>query len=212
MDKIVLVGGGGHCKVVIETLQLVKSYDVAGICDNVSGNVLGVPILGNDDMLSELYASGTRNAFVTVGAIGNAGKRRDLATKLLSLGFTLPNIIHPASIVSLTVKMGFGNFIGPNVVINSSTEVGDCCIINTASVIEHDCKIGKFVHIAPMATVCGGVEIGDCVHVGPNATILEYRKVAHHVMVGAGSVVTKDINVAGVTGYGVPFHQIKDIR
>ena len=208
VDKIVLVGGGGHCKVIIEILQLLKSYKIAGVCDNVCGSVLGVPILGNDDILSDLHDSGIKNAFIAMGAIGNADKRRDIATKLLEYGFILPNIIHPTAVVSPTAVFGFGNFIGPNVVVNSSSKIGNCCIVNTAAIVEHDCQIGDFVHIAPMATICGGAVISDCVHIGPNATVLEYKKVANHAMVGAGSIVTKDIKEAHTTGYGIPFKEV----
>lgn len=209
MEKIILIGGGGHCKIIIELIRLIGEYKIAGICDVKKGSILGVPFIGTDEILPEVYLSGVRNAFICFGAIGRARERKVMGKKLLKQGFYLPNLIHPSANISSNIKIGMGNFIGVNAIVNVNSSILDCCIINSAAVIEHDVQLGSYVHVAPGAVICGGAKIDDLAHVGPNATVLECCNIATGVIVGAGSIITRSIKKKNIIGYGNPFREVR---
>ena len=196
IKKILLIGGGGHCKSVLDSILKSKEYSEIGIIDkteNIGCGILEIPIIGCDDDLSELYHAGYHYAFVTVGSIGNPYLRIELYKLLEKIGFEIPNIIDMTAIVSNYVKMGRGIFIGKNAVINVGTYIKDGSIINTASTIEHDCIIDKFCHIAPGAVLCGEVKIGENTHIGAGSVIKQQVKIGSNTIIGMGSVVLKDI-------------------
>jgi len=203
-NKIVLVGGGGHCKVLIDAIQKQGLFEIAGITDknNAGGKVLGIEVIGSDEMLKQMPGSGCKNAFVAV-ALGNVTLRRDLYKLLKSLGFELPVIVHPSAVVAQEVKIGEGTFIAAGVVVGPGTTIGANVILNTGARLDHDCAVGDFVHIAPGAVLSGGVCVGDGAHVGAGAVVIGYKKIGSNTVIGAGSVVLEDIP-EGVTAYGVP--------
>lgn len=205
MEKILLIGAGGHAKSVIDSLKAQGKYEAAGIIDKTevgSAQVLDIPIIGTDEDMPRFYEKGIHHAFVTVGSIGDIRIRQRLYQKLKAIGFILPNIIDPSAVISPTAKLGEGVFVGKSATINAGSSIGDMAIINTAAVIEHECTIGNFCHITPAAALCGNVSIGDNTHIGTNATVIQGVKIGSNTLVGAGSVVLKDIpnkvRVAGV--------------
>lgn len=195
MEKIVLVGGGGHCKVVIDVIIKSKKFEIFGIVDPKpkSSGIPGLKFIGDDSTLIDIFQSGCKNAFITVGSIGEPSVRIKLAQILTSIGFNLPIIIHPSAVIAKGVNIEVGVFIGAAVVIGPDTNIGKNAIINTKVSIDHDCKIGDFVHLAPGVTLCGGVEVGAKSHIGSGASIIEYKKIGAETLIGAGSVVTSDI-------------------
>lgn len=206
IKKILLIGGGGHCKSVLDSILQLKEYSEIGIIDkteNIGGTILEIPIIGCDNDLSELYHAGYHHAFVTVGSIGNPSLRIKLYKLLEKIGFEIPNIIDMTAIVSDYVKMGRGIFIGKNAVINVGTYIEDGSIINTASTIEHDCIINKFCHIAPGAVLCGEITIGENTHIGAGSVIKQQVKIGSNAIIGMGSVVLKDIG-DNLKAYGNP--------
>jgi len=206
MEKILLLGGGGHCKVVIESILLGKKYKIIGILDlkeKVRKKVLGISIIGTDEELRSYFKKGIRNCFISVGSIGDPDLRVKLFRKAHNIGFDFPNILHPHSVLSDSVKMGKGNYIACGTIINAGTVIGDNCIINTGAVIEHDCEVGDFVHVASGATIGGGVTIGDYSHIGTGSSIVQYLKIGKNSIIGAGSVVIKDIK-DNIVAYGNP--------
>jgi FlaA1/EpsC-like NDP-sugar epimerase len=140
--KLLLIGGGGHCKSVLDSILALNEYSEIGIIEknenNYGGSILEIPIIGCEDDLSKLYHDGYHYAFVTVGSIGEPSLRIKLYKMLEEIGFEIPNIIDLTAIVSSQVKMERGVFIGKNVVINVGTSIKDGSIINTGSTIEHD--------------------------------------------------------------------------
>lgn len=204
--KILLIGGGGHCKSVLDTLYRTSVYDDIGIVDIAqpyTTKVLNTEIVGEDKDLPILYERGYRYAFVTIGSIGNPVVRIRLYKYLLKLGFQIPNIIDPSAVISDYIKLGNGNFIGKNVVVNADTVIGNGTIINTAATIEHDCKIGSFSHLAPKAVLCGSVSLGENVHIGTNTAVIQNVNIVDNVIVGAGSIVVRSILEEGKY-YGIP--------
>jgi len=195
MKKILLMGAGGHGKVVLDALLKLGTYEVQGFVDNDTKlkEVLGIKIIGNDQDLGNLFKSGSTRAFISVGSVGDPKIRIKLAAKLKSIGFILPAIVHPAAVVAKGVEIGEGAFVAAGAVIGPDSKIGRNAIINTNASVDHDCNIGDFAHIAPGVTLSGGVEVGEGTHLGSGAAVIEYRKIGVGTVVGAGSVVVSDI-------------------
>ncbi|WP_051638640.1 acetyltransferase [Butyrivibrio sp. NC2002] len=206
MEKIVMIGGGGHCKSVIDAALRTKRYEKIYVTDttlNAGDNVLGCEVVGNDEALYRLFSEGVTKAFITVGFIKPSGIRRKLFYMANDIGFTFPNIIDPSAVVSAYAKLGTGIFVGKNAVINADATVGDNAIINTGAIVEHDCMVGEFAHIAVGARVCGESRVGDNSLIGAGATILQCVEIGSDSILGAGSVATKNIGTF-CTAVGAP--------
>lgn len=195
MKKILLIGGGGHCKSVADAVIRASEYDDIGIVDiNPAEPLFGsIKIVSSDDNLPALLEAGWTDAFVTVGSIGNTKLRRKLYSCILKEGFQIPNIVDPSAVVSIDAHLGKGVFVGKNAVINAGSIIGNAAIINTGAIVEHDCHIGDFVHVSPRAVICGGVEVGNDTHVGAGSVIKQYLNIGENIMIGMGSVVINDI-------------------
>jgi len=194
-NKVVLIGGGGHCKVVISILKKLDNFEIAGIVDNYKAGTLisGIKIIGTDDDLRDIYKSGIHNALITVGSIKDNAKRYRLFNIAREIGYKFPVIISPEAIVDESVKIDEGIVIMPGSIINIDSFIGKNCIINTGTIIEHDCKIGNHCHIAPGVHISGAVNIGELSFIGIGATIIQGIKIGKNVTIGAGTVVIKDI-------------------
>lgn len=195
-NKLVLIGGGGHCKSVLDTIYATGRYSEIVITDYGLSNgsmVLGCRVVGTDKELPNLYKKGFHHAFITVGSIKDTTIRRKAYETAKKIGFVFPTIIDPSAVISLSSQIGRGVFVGKNAVVNSDAIIKDMAIINTAAIIEHDCCIGEFSHIAIGATLCGGVVTGDSVFVGANATVIQGVKIGISSTIGAGSIILKDV-------------------
>lgn len=211
MEKIVLVGAGGHCKVIIDIIKGAGKYDIEGVTDKVYGNeefVLDIPIIGDDSILEGLYKRGIKNAFVCVGALQNIFIRDKIYEKLKAIGFNIPVLIHKDAIVSPYAQIGQGTCVMPGAIINPCALIEENCIINTGAIIEHDCLIRRNTHISPKACLAGGVSVGCNSHVGMGSSILQALHIGSNVIIGAGAVVIEDI-VDNVVAVGVPSKIIK---
>lgn len=194
--RLVLIGGGGHCKSVLDTALRMDVFSEIVITDaglSAGTEIMGCKVVGNDDLLPALYQDGIRNAFVTVGSITSAKVRHKLFDNAKSIGFAFPNIIDISAVVSKSVRLGSGIFIGKNTVVNAYAQIRDMAIINTASVIEHECIIGAFAHIAVGVTVCGNSIIGTDSFIGAGTTVIQGIQIGEKVVIGAGSLVLKGI-------------------
>ena len=193
--KIVLIGGGGHCKVVISILKKINNFEIAGIVDNYKSEsfISGIKIIGTDDDLKDIYKSGIHNALITVGSIKDNTKRYRLFNMAKEIGYKFPVIISLEAIVDESVKIGEGTVIMPGSIINIDSSIGKNGIINTGSIIEHDCKIRNHCHIAPGVHISGAVNIGELSFIGIGATMIQGIKIGRNVTIGAGSVILKDI-------------------
>lgn len=203
MKKLMLVGGGGHCRSVVDSVIELGLYDEIGIVDNGSVSDCGVSLIGCDDDIPELIKAGWTDAIITVGSVGNTELRRKLFSMVREFGLVTPTIIDKTAVVSKEATIGEGVFIGKRAVVNRNATIGDCSIINTGSIVEHDCVVGDFVHISPGTTVCGGTVIGDDTHIGAGSVIIQQINIGSHSVIGAGSVVVKDIS-SKVKAYGNP--------
>ena len=199
-DTIILVGGGGHAKVVISILHKLGRFRVLGYTDvKNNGALLGVPYLGSDAELTK-YADEHKklNAVLAVGQVGLGKARCSLWEKLQILAVVFPPIISPNAIVNEDVSIGEGTVAMDGAVINSCARIGRGAIVNTNSVIEHDVVLDDWVHVAPGATVCGGVTVGRYSMIGAGATIIEGKQISTDCIVGAGAIVIHDLTEPGV--------------
>lgn len=206
--KILLIGGGGHCRSVLDSLLDSEVYDEIGIIDNTDSLVLGISVVGTDDDVSRLMSEGWTDAFITVGSVGDTKLRRRLSEMVESIGMNIPTIIDPTAIVARDTELSAGVYVGKRAVINTGSRIGTCAIINTGAIVEHDCFIGEFSHISPGTTVCGQVCVGNDSHVGAGSVIRQQINIGNNVLIGAGSVVVKDIP-DNVKAYGNPCKAVK---
>lgn len=209
--KILLVGGGGHCKSVLDSLFQVNEYEKIGIIDKtgmLGKSVMGVPVVGSDDDLPKLFEEGYGHAFVTVGSIGNPMLRIHLFNLLIDFGYQMPAIIDGSAKVSSHAIVEEGVFVGKQAIINVGAHIQKGAIINSGAIVEHDCQIGAFSHIAPGAVLGGEVVIGENTHIGSNAAVKQQIHIGSNSIVGMGSVVLRNIN-SHVTAYGNPCREVE---
>ena len=192
--RLLLIGGGGHCKSVLDCALSMACFDEIGIVDrDLLVSALGIHVVGSDDDLPRLKNEGWTDAFVSVGSIGDTNLRRRLYQIIKDLDFVIPTIIDPSAVVGRKTEIGEGVFIGKQAVINAGASIGVCAIINTGAIIEHDCRIGAFSHISPGGILCGQVIVGDDSHIGAGTVVRQSISIGDNTLIGAGSVVIKDV-------------------
>lgn len=190
-EKILLLGGGGHCKSVIDVIEQQDKYKIMGIIDlreKLGQKVLGYEIIATDNDLP-LLIKDCKNILITLGQIGTGEKRKELFKKCKTLGFNFPVIISPYAYVSKYSYIGEGTVIMHGAIVNASVRIGKNCIINTKAIIEHDAVIEDYCHISTGAIINGGVIVKEGSFIGSNATIKEYTTVLKNSFVKAGSLV-----------------------
>lgn len=201
-----ILGGGGHASVLIDILQS-RGTDSLAILDRDPGRwgkrILGVPILGNDDLLPTLIQRGTRLFVVGVGGVRNNRPRLNLYELAVRYGLTPLSVRHPTAIYARSAKIGPGSALLAGSLVNANSVLGVNVVVNTGAIVEHDCVIGDHAHVATGARLCGAVKVGDEAHIGAGATILQGVTIGAGAVVGAGSVVIHDV-MSWVTVVGVP--------
>ncbi len=191
---LLLIGGGGHCHSVLDSVLKTGTYSEIGIIDkDIKASCLDIQVVGRDEDLPELIKMGWTDAFVTVGSVGNTALRRRLCEMIKAVGFSVPAIIDPCAEIANDVQISRGTFVGKNSVINAGSIIGECAIINTGSIIEHDCVIGKYSHISPGAVLCGHVVIGNDCHIGAGSIVRQDIEIGARSLIGMGSVVVDNI-------------------
>ncbi|MEN2768692.1 acetyltransferase [Ornithinibacillus xuwenensis] len=196
MNDILLIGGGGHCKSVIDTLENADEFNIIGILDQpekIGSKVNGIEIIGIDEDLPSYFEQGVQYAFITIGSVGNVSFRKSLYEYAKTIGYRFPTIIDKSAIISSNTELHEGCFIGKGAILNTNVSIGINSIINTGTIIEHDCTIGEFCHIAPGSTLSGSVQVGHHTHIGTNSTIIQNINIGHNSLIGAGSVVINNI-------------------
>ena len=211
--KLLLLGGGGHCKSVLDSILKTGSYKEIAIVDkkeNIGKTILDIPIIGCDNDLSDLRQQGFTDAFITLGSIGDPAVRVRLFATLEHLDVNMPNIVDVTAVVSDEANLASGVYVGKNAVINVGSIIGKGAIINTSSTIEHDCVIEDFVHIASGSVLCGEVHIGQYTHIGAKSVVKQQVKIGSGSLIGMGSVVLHDIS-SKVIAYGNPCKEVKGL-
>lgn len=207
MKGIVVVGAGGHAKVVIETLRAM-GRPVAWCIAPGGGECLGVPILAGDDHLEKLREDGHTEAVI---AIGSNALRARLAEKVAGAGYELVTAVHPQAVVSPSAKIGKGVAILPGAIINADAVIEDLAIINSGAVVEHDSRVGYGAHLGPLCGIAGQVTLGRMAFLGLGAKVIPGITIGANTTVGAGAVVISDLP-ADVVAVGVPARIAKSAR
>jgi len=195
MTALLLIGGGGHCRAVIDVIETCTDFSVRGIVrpqQEGEKAVLGYPVLGDDAALSTLLHK-TPHALVTVGQIKTATLRRRLYEQLRNLNARLPVIVSPKAYVSRHAEIAEGSIVLHGAVVNATAQVGVNAIINTMALLEHDVVVGAHCHIATGARVNGGVCIGDHCFIGSGAIIHQGVRIGDDCVIAAGAVVDGDV-------------------
>ena len=196
---IIILGGGGHAKVVIYAL-LLQNRQILGYCDLESDGkpVLGVPRLGGEETILRFAPENVRLA----NGIGSP-VRRAVYERFAAKGYLFEQVIHPSAVVATDVHLEGDVQIMAGAVVHPGTSIGIDTIINTAASVDHDCVLGSHVHVAPGAVLCGHVRVGDGAQIGAAATIVQGKSIGARSVIGAGALVLGNIP-SEVTAVGVP--------
>jgi sugar O-acyltransferase (sialic acid O-acetyltransferase NeuD family) len=227
-EKILLIGGGGHCKSCIDVIQAEGRFEIAGIVENAGtrpeiseaeqgsrlrgndrkGNtVMGYPVIGTDEDLPELIRE-YKNALITIGQIRQPDIRIKLFDLIKGLGGNFPVIISPNAYVSRTSLIGAGTIVMHHAIVNAEAVIGLNCILNTGSLVEHEALVGDHCHISTYAILNGQCRVGSRTFIGSRTVLSNNTNVADDTLVSAGSVVLRTIDQPG-TYIGNPLRKIR---
>ena len=211
MTAVILVGGGGHGRVLLEALRR-SGVIVAGVVDRdpAAAARLGLPGLGDD---AAFLASAQPGALLVngIGGMADTGLRRAVFERFLAAGFRFATVIHPSAVVAEDVALGDGAQVMAGVVIQPGSRIGANAILNTRCVVDHDCVIGAHAHIAPGAVLAGGVEVGAGAVVGTGASVRPLMRIGEGSVVGAGAAVVAMVPAHHVA-VGVPARAVSKSR
>lgn len=200
MSKLVIVGAGGHGKVLADAL-MAGGKVVTGFVDTDptlhGGHVFGIRVLGGDDALEAGW-----HLVNGIGSVGSTQARRRIDRLFAGRGFQFQTVVHPGAILAREVFLGEGCQILAGAVLQPDVVLGRAVIVNTKASVDHDCHLADFVHVAPGATLSGGVQVGEGSHIGTGAVVIEGIRIGAGCVVAAGAVVVEDVPdgtlVAGV--------------
>lgn len=201
--KIIILGGGGHAKVLVGTILRLPDYEIIGFLDDdeQKTELLGIQRVGS--LFPAQKELETKLLVLGLGHIGNSTVRKKVIAAYENAGYTFETVIAPSAIISSGAYIGKGVFIADGVVVQPDVKIGDYAIINTQASIDHDCVIGDNVHVAPGTTLSGAVTVGDNTLLGTGSSVMQEIEITNDCIIGAGAVVTKNCIESG-TYVGVP--------
>ena len=202
---LIIYGGGGHGKSLIDMVRTLGVYHLVGVVDDgkpAGGQVLGVEFLGGAERLATLYARGVRLAVNAVGGIGNLAPRLKVFEDLEQAGFTCPTLVHPTAMVEASASLAEGVHVFPHAYVGSAAQLGFGCIVNTGAILSHDAVLGEYSNVSPGAMLAGGVEVASRALIGMGVTINLGVKVGAAARIGNGATVIADVPAGGVVHAG----------
>lgn len=213
MNGLLIIGAGGHGKVIADIASAVGQWDSIAFLDDKFPElrqVLDWPVIGDIDNLRKF-----RRDFPAIFiAVGDNAVRKKLTDLAEAEGFGLPVLIHPRAAVSRFAVIGPGTIINNQAAVNANAKIGKGCIVNTGATVGHDCELGDFVHVAPGASLAGETVIGERCWIGIHSAVIERVKLGSGVVVGAGAVVLKNVAdhqlVVGIPAKTVKFFSPSD--
>ena len=200
MNRLIIIGAGGHGKVIADNAVKNGYACIAFVDDRASGFCVGFPIIGK---IADIEALNDGKTDFILG-IGDNRIRAKIAEQH-RVNWTA--LVHPSAQIGLEVTIGAGTVVMASAVINAGARIGEHCIINTAAIVEHDNCIGDYVHVSPNAALGGTVTIGAGTHVGIGAILRNNITICEGCTIGAGAVVVKNIDRKG-TYIGVPAKEL----
>lgn len=198
--RLILIGGGGHCKACIDVIESSGSFEISGILDQenlIGQSVLGYSIFGSDNDIPKYVGLGY-SFLITIGQIKSAEPRKKVFKYLKECKANMATVISPLAYVSKYARVGSGTIVMHKVTINAGALIGSNSILNTGCNVEHDAVVGEHVHISTLAVVNGDCNIGNEVFIGSNATISSQIRISSNSIIGAGAVVVNDVLERGI--------------
>ncbi|MCP4902396.1 MAG: acetyltransferase [bacterium] len=211
-DKLIILGAGGHAKVVADAVRLAGNFEIVGFLDDLDEARWGSPfcestVLGGSRAIPELRRQGLRRAVI---AVGDCAARHRLTELVCAEGFEPTTVIHPSAVVSPDIEIGPGTVLLAGSVVNCGSRLGRSVIINTAASVDHDCAVDDAVHICPGVHLAAHVHVGSEAWVGIGSCVRDRVHIGAGSCIGAGSVVVSDIP-AGALAYGAPCRKIRKV-
>lgn len=207
--RTVIIGAGGHARVIYEILSYDQNIDVVAFVDNVTPpspeKIMGIPVYGDHSVLPRLFEYGVKAAII---GVGKNNIRKAYYEQIWNMGMKIINATHPAVHIARNVKIGNGVVIAAGATIATSVEIGNNVIVNTGAIIEHEDVLGSHVHIASGTVLAGRVKIKEGAFIGSGSIVKEYITIGRNAIIGAGSVVLEDIPDNAVA-VGAPAKVIK---
>lgn len=207
MSGLLIVGAGGHGKVVADTACCVGAWDKIAFLDDRYESLIRVmkwPVLGGFKQAVD-FIKDFPNLIV---AVGNNTLRVELIRHFAKLGFNIPSLVHPTAFISSSAKLEPGSVILAQAGVNADVRVRLGSIINTGATVDHDCILGEGVHICPGVHLAGEVLVGNYSWIGVGTSVINQVSIGENVVIGAGTVIVNDVQ-SHVTVYGVPGRVIK---
>lgn len=202
--SLIIIGAGGHGKVIADIAKFNGYQEIVFLDDDIKRHKIGeYQVIGTSDDVDKF-----KEKYDFFVGIGNNKIRKRFSLMLNDKKIRQPILIHPSAVIDSTVSIGNGTVVMANVVINADSKIGDGCIINTSSSIDHDCLINNYTHISPGVHVAGTVSVGECTWIGIGTSIKNNLYIASNCIIGAGSVIVKDLLESG-TYFGVPVKRVK---
>lgn len=200
---LIILGGGGHAKVLIKAL-LIQGRPILGFTDPNEAciSVLDIPRLGDDTVIRR-FAPEKARLVNGLGSIKSTEARRKLYDRFRTQGYLFESVVHPSAVIASDVRLEDGVQLMAGIVVQPGSCIGANTIVNTRATVDHDCLIGAHVHIAPGAVLSGGVRVEEGAHIGAGAILIQGVAIGRNSVIGAGAVVLKDVPPC-VTVAGVP--------
>ncbi len=205
LSDILIYGGGGHGKMLIDLIRSLGTFSIAGVVDDglVPGTqVMGVTVLGGANILGELYQRGLHLAANAVGGIGNITSRINVFERLSKAGYRCPVLVHPSAFVEPSAALADGVQVFAHGYVGSQASVGFGGIVNTGAIISHDCMLGEYVNLSPGAILAGEVSVGMASLIGMGVTVNLRVRIGERARIGNGATVKQDVPENGVVRAG----------
>ncbi len=203
--SLLIYGGGGHGKSLVDLVRSLGMYDLVGIVDDgldQGFEVMGLKVLGGGEALADLHAQGVRLAVNAVGGVGDIRARVRVFERILAAGFVCPTLVHPTAFIEPSARLADGVQVFPHAYVGSAVDVRFGAIVNTGAVVSHDCRIGAYANVAPGALLAGAVTVGEAALIGMGVTVNLGVTIGAGARVGNSAVIKQDVPPGAVVRAG----------
>jgi acetyltransferase EpsM len=204
-NSILIYGGGGHGKALIDLIRALGTFSILGIVDDgllIGTSLMGVTVLGGSQSLIKLHEDGLQFAANAVGGIGNISSRIAVFERLQQVGLTCPTLVHPSAFIEPSASLAEGVQVMPHAYVGSESHLGFGTIVNTGAIISHDCELGQYANLSPGAILAGEVSVGEATLVGMGVTVNLRVKIGSHARIGNSATIKQDVPAGGVVRAG----------
>lgn len=202
---LVIYGGGGHGKTIIDLVKALGTFNIVGIVDDglpTGSSVMDLKVLGGSEILASLESKGIRQAVNAVGGIGEIGKRVKIFRTILEAGFNCPTLIHPSATIEASAQIGSGVQILPQAYVGTQTKIGFGVLLNSGAIVSHDCEIGDYAGLAPGALLAGSVSVGEGAQIGMGVTVNLGVSIGVGARIGNSAVIKRNVPAGVVVHAG----------